>query len=238
MTIHETSPGRDRDADRNRSDRTPVTDRGYGTPAIDRDERRTTDSGPRIDPDDGDATVGVHPNVIDVSLPTVAGGGGHVRLRPGDVLAEGDRGPVPGAIQQWRVTAVTPDLVAGRDRRTGASAVWDRGWMERQLGLGGMSTGLSEFVRVSVRPVWTMAGNPFDPPALRTVAYGDDDRRYERVYRPTGAGGSGDDEGTSPALELLWEDRATAGLPPRLRAVLDRQVAAAVADAGHEIRSS
>lgn len=164
--------------------------------------------------------LGDEPHEVYLRRRRGAGGPAYVRVRRGDLLIEGDR-PVPGpgrpgpGMDRWRVTAVTPDVVAARHVETGRSAAWDRSHVERALATGALSTSLGGFESVVV------AGNAGPRGRTRVVALGDDGRRYERIY----AGGSG-----RATLRLLRENAAASGLGPGMHAALDEVVADAIDD--------
>lgn len=173
-----------------------------------------------------------------------AGGPGYVRLRRGDTLIEGDRTvPSPG-VDRWLVTAVTPDLVAGRHLRTGRSAAWSRSWLERALATGALSVSLGGFESIRV------AGDPGRRGRVRVIAFGDDGRRYERVYGldtarvtedrgyETSRGNETSRDGgeTTGELRLLRESAAASALDPAMRDALDGLAAGAVRESGYRIR--
>jgi hypothetical protein len=115
-------------------------------------------------------------------------------------------------MDRWRVTAVTPESVAARHVETGGSAAWERSQMERALATGALSTSLGGFESVVV------AGGHGPRRRTRVVAFGDDGRRYERVY--------GHEDGqVGAASGNVRESGVARRLHPELRSALDEALA-------------
>jgi hypothetical protein len=183
--------------------------------------------GERTEPERGDraanrdgpvgTVVGTAPREVFLRRRRAAGGPAFVRVKRGDLLIEGDR-PVSGpgrpgpGMDSWRVTAVTAEVVAARHVETGRAAAWERSQVERALATGALSTSLGGFESVVVADQ--------DGPRRRTrvVAFGDDGRRYERVY--------GRRDGQVGAISMLVrENGAARDLTPELRSALDEAIA-------------
>lgn len=160
--------------------------------------------------------LGQSPGEIYVRRRRAAGGPAYIRLRKGDCLVEGD-GAVPrAALEQWTVTAITPDLVAAVDRR-GRSVSWPRERIERALATGELSTPIRGFEHVVAHR------GPGSGDAIEVTAYGDDGRRYNRLYVPDEA---------ADCVRLFRESPDVAVLPPKVRSELDGHVAAALSEFG------
>lgn len=186
--------------------------------------------GERTDPERGDraatrdgpvgTVVGTAPREVYLRRRRAAGGPAFVRVERGDLLIEGDR-PVSGpgrpgpGMDSWRVTAVTPEVVAARHVETGRAAAWERSQVERALATGALSTSLGGFESVVV------ADEDGSRRRTRVVAFGDDGRRYERMYgRRDGRVGA--------TWGLVRENGAARDLTPELRSALDDAIAEAV----------
>jgi hypothetical protein len=160
------------------------------------------------------------------------------RVRVGDLLKDADSDVSSPRIDEWRVTAITPDRVVGEDTKTGAVREWDRETLERGLVIGNYATNLTDFELVTAYPVGSWADYGTDEgdeyayhgrPYLTVVAYGDNGQKYGRRYRFV-------EDGNDTDIELSEEDMKTERIGDDLRARLDAVVEAALETDGYRVQ--
>lgn len=161
-------------------------------------------------------------------------------VRVGDRIKNAASDVASVRIDEWEVTEITPEAVAGRHVRTGEETTWDREALERAVVVGRYATNLSEFALVTAHPVGSWAA--YDPeaapgleyrgrPYLTVIAYGNNGEKYGRRYRFVA-------EGDAARVELTEEDPKIARLSESMRAHRDEVVTAALEDDGYLVRPS
>lgn len=179
--------------------------------------------------------VGTAPDEIFLDLPITrpiyvrVGEGDHlqegdVRARGSFELAEGGSELASTTLRTWEVIEIDPETVTVRDLATDGREQWDREKLEHDLSTGVLSTNLTEFERVSV--VETGPWEDDEEPAHVTVtAYGNDGRKFTRVYRLR-------DEGS---LEYRRQDRSITEFGDALRDRFERRIGEALVDDGYSV---
>lgn len=150
---------------------------------------------------------------------------GDVRARGSFELAEGGDELASTTLRTWEVVEIGPGTVVLRDLETDGREERDREELEYDLATGVVSTNLTEFERVTVVRTGPWDDDSDAPPHVTVTAYGNDGRKFSRVYHLG--------EGTS--LEYWRQDRAITEFSDALRDRFERRVAEALSDDGYSV---
>lgn len=150
---------------------------------------------------------------------------GDVRARGSFELSEGGDELASTTLRTWEVLEIGPETVVLRDLASDGREERDREELEYDLATGVLSTNLTEFERVSVVRTGPWDEEDNTPPHVTVTAYGNDGRKFSRVYHLG--------EGTT--LEYWRQDRAITEFSDALRDRFERRVAGALEDDGYSV---
>lgn len=156
-----------------------------------------------------EALVNSDPGEIFLDIP--ASNPRYIRVQEGDVIREGDvrtadEGELESStLDKWRVETIGSETVTGINLETGEPREWIRETLERQLGIGGLSTDLTDFERVTVAQTEDDQtddgdGHPSGDVTAIVSVYGNDSQKFVQTYRVI------EDDGER-RLELVNPDR-------------------------------
>ncbi|WP_254528073.1 hypothetical protein [Natrinema gelatinilyticum] len=185
-----------------------------------------------------EALVSTEPGEIYLDVP--AANPRYIRVEEGDTVQEGDiRSRTAEELEseslaKWSIDTIGPETVIGTDRETGQRREWDRESLEQKLAIGGFSTELTDFERVTVS-----GGAGASKPEGRgsdeisVTVYGNDSRKFTETYRR--ADTDADAVAEERRLELTESDERVERFDPALRERFDQVVELALRNEGYAV---
>lgn len=187
--------------------------------------------------DDVEALVYPEPGEIFIDVP--ADEPQYIRVEEGDTIQEGDiRSHTEAELEspslgRWTVERIGRKTVVGTDQDTGERREWVRQSLEKQLAIGGFSTELTDFDRVTV----TGGAKPSnhegqsEREAVILNLYGNDGQEFTQTYRLIDErAGNGERH-----VELTKPDKRVETFENDLRERFDRAAERALRDEGYTV---
>lgn len=179
-----------------------------------------------------EALVNTESGEIFIDIPAVTPR--YISAEEGDVLREGDvrsrkQNELDSpTLRKWTITEIRPDAVVGTDQETGERHEWERESLEKQLAVGGLSTNLTSFDRMSVvSGVNPTQARETSEESIVVVLYGNDGRTFTQTYQVDGA------DGDERLVELLEPDKRAETFEPILRKRFDQAIEHALRTEGY-----
>lgn len=184
-----------------------------------------------------EALVSTESNNLFIDMP--AASPRYIRVKEGEIVQEGDirsqteEELTSESLRKWTIETIGPKTIIGTDRETGDRREWERESLEHKLAIGGLSTNLTDFERVTVGKSNT--SNPerqrSDKESVPVTVYGNDSRKFTQTYRLI----TDDTVDAERRLELMETDERVERFETDLRERFDQAVGLALRNEGYAV---
>lgn len=184
-----------------------------------------------------EALVSTESNDLFIDMP--AASPRYIRVKEGEIVQEGDirsqteEELTSESLRKWTIETIGPKTVIGTDRETGDRREWERESLEHKLAIGGLSTNLTDFERVTVGKSNT--SNPerqrSDKESVPVTVYGNDSRKFTQTYRLI----TDDTVDAERRLELMETDERVERFETDLRERFNQAVELALRNEGYAV---
>lgn len=184
-----------------------------------------------------EALVSTESNDLFIDMP--AASPRYIRVKEGEIVQEGDirsqtkEELTSESLRKWTIETIGPKTIIGTDRETGDRREWERESLEHKLAIGGLSTNLTDFERVTVGKPNT--SNPerqrSDKESVPVTVYGNDSRKFTQTYRLI----TDDTVDAERRLELMETDERVERFETDLRERFDQAVELALRNEGYAV---
>lgn len=184
-----------------------------------------------------EALVSTESNDLFIDMP--AASPRYIRVKEGEIVQEGDirsqteEELTSESLRKWTIETIGPKTIIGTDRETGDRREWERESLEHKLAIGGLSTNLTDFERVTVGKSNT--SNPerqrSDKESVPVTVYGNDSRKFTQTYRLI----TDDTVDAERRLELMETDERVERFETDLRERFDQAVELALRNEGYAV---